>query len=324
MATYSWSVPASDVISGATYIKDTDNKIQNTMNDLADFVNGSGNHTGQGLTYDLVDKASVQTITGQKTFTQPIIADVQGNVIGQVSGNIDTATALETPRNITLTGDVSGSASFNGTADAIINATISVSSHGHAISDISLLQDALDAKQDAATAVSTTSPQLLLNGDYYRLSSSTTYASLSQASMSIYRGDGVADTIGVPNTGLVLMNKVNVLDTTNTGTVTSSVSTSIFGGKTPSFVSYEIRAFGGTYYDVRAFGVAAGNASDGTKLVLGTNADDTDQGQVSNLRAASSFVLPFQSAQQFYIEFVGQFATGTTPRVIVDVVGYQL
>ena len=76
MATYSWSVPNGNIITGSTYIKDTDNKIQDTMNDLADFVNSSGAYTGQGLLFDYVDKANNQTITGIKTFSNGLIGNV--------------------------------------------------------------------------------------------------------------------------------------------------------------------------------------------------------------------------------------------------------
>lgn len=88
MSTYTWSIPAGKEITGSTYLKDTDNYLGDTINDLVDFVNGEGLHENQGMTYDFVDKASDQTVTGVKTFTQEII------------GNINTATKLKTPRKI--------------------------------------------------------------------------------------------------------------------------------------------------------------------------------------------------------------------------------
>lgn len=107
MATYSWSVPTGNIITGNTYIKDTDNKIQDTMDDLADFVNSSGAYTGQGLMFDYVNKASNQTITGVKTFSNGLI----GNITGNITGNADTATKWTTSRSITLSGDVTGTVS---------------------------------------------------------------------------------------------------------------------------------------------------------------------------------------------------------------------
>ena len=146
MATYSWSVPTGNIITGSTYIKDTDNKIQDTMDDLADFVNSSGAYTGQGLMFDYVDKANNQTITGVKTFSNGLIGNVTGNVTGTVSGNSGTATKLATARTITLAGDVTGSVSFDGSANASITTTVGDDSHNHSIAYIAGLQTALDGK----------------------------------------------------------------------------------------------------------------------------------------------------------------------------------
>ena len=98
MATYTWSIPSGKEITGSTYLKDTDNYLGDTINDLVDFVNGEGVHLNQGMTYDFVDKATDQTITGKKTYTQDI------------AGNIDTATKLKTARKI-------NGFAFDGTAD---------------------------------------------------------------------------------------------------------------------------------------------------------------------------------------------------------------
>lgn len=62
-----------------------------------------------------------QTITGVKTFTQPIV----GNLTGNVTGNSTTATTLATARTFDLSGDVTGVAqSFNGSANIVIPSTI--------------------------------------------------------------------------------------------------------------------------------------------------------------------------------------------------------
>ena len=49
---------------------------------------------------------------------------ITADLVGDVTGNADTATALETSRTIELTGDVTGSVSFNGTANVQISTTI--------------------------------------------------------------------------------------------------------------------------------------------------------------------------------------------------------
>ena len=48
--------------------------------------------------------------------------------VGDLTGNADTATALETARTIQVSGDVAGSASFDGTADINISTTIQANS----------------------------------------------------------------------------------------------------------------------------------------------------------------------------------------------------
>jgi vacuolar-type H+-ATPase subunit E/Vma4 len=49
---------------------------------------------------------------------------VTADLVGNVTGNADTATALETARTISLTGDATGSVSFDGTANAQITVTL--------------------------------------------------------------------------------------------------------------------------------------------------------------------------------------------------------
>ena len=49
------------------------------------------------------------------------------------TGNAATATMLQTARTISLTGDVTGSASFNGSANVSITATVADNSHNHSV-----------------------------------------------------------------------------------------------------------------------------------------------------------------------------------------------
>jgi hypothetical protein len=52
---------------------------------------------------------------------------ITANLTGDVTGNADTATALETSRTITLGGDLSGSVSFDGSANVTLTATVASS-----------------------------------------------------------------------------------------------------------------------------------------------------------------------------------------------------
>lgn len=65
-----------------------------------------------------------------------------------ISGNAGTATKLATARTISLTGDVTGSVSFDGSANASITATVADDSHNHTIANVDGLQTALNVKSD--------------------------------------------------------------------------------------------------------------------------------------------------------------------------------
>lgn len=52
---------------------------------------------------------------------------VTADIVGSLTGNADTATALETARTIQLTGDVTGSVSFDGTSNVQISTTLDAS-----------------------------------------------------------------------------------------------------------------------------------------------------------------------------------------------------
>jgi hypothetical protein len=85
----------------------------------------------------------------------------------------DTALGADkwnTARTITLGGDLSGSVSFDGASNFILNATVLDDSHAHVIGNVTGLQTALDAKLDAtANAVSAskwaTARTITVNGD---------------------------------------------------------------------------------------------------------------------------------------------------------------
>ena len=68
--------------------------------------------------------------------------------INDAVSSADQATRLATARDIALSGDVTGSASFDGSADITITATVADDSHNHIISNVDGLQTALDGKLD--------------------------------------------------------------------------------------------------------------------------------------------------------------------------------
>ncbi|WP_285050019.1 phage baseplate protein [Lactococcus garvieae] len=78
---------------------------------------------------DLVDKSTNQTIAGIKTFTSTIV--------GNISGNAESATKLKTAQKVTLTGDASGSATFDGTQAVGLATTLATVSQNDTTSSVS-------------------------------------------------------------------------------------------------------------------------------------------------------------------------------------------
>ena len=92
---------------------------------------------------------------GSETFVASTFeGNLTGNVTGDVTGNADTATTLATARTISLTGDVSGSTSFDGSGNVSITATVADDSHNHTISNIDGLQTEIDTKAELAGSAS--------------------------------------------------------------------------------------------------------------------------------------------------------------------------
>jgi hypothetical protein len=124
-----WSIETSadhttlDLKKGTTYLRITD----------------GGSLTGANLTID----ADLFPTSGD-----PIALDT--------TGNAGTATAWETGRTITLTGDVTGtSTAFDGSSDLSFAVTVEDDSHNHTIANVDNLQTGLDAKAALDGAVFT-------------------------------------------------------------------------------------------------------------------------------------------------------------------------
>ena len=69
--------------------------------------------------------------TSGQTYTLPTTGGTIALTSSNITGNAATATKLATARTISLTGDCSGSASFNGSANASISVTVADDSHNH-------------------------------------------------------------------------------------------------------------------------------------------------------------------------------------------------
>jgi microcystin-dependent protein len=122
------AVPATSLTGTVADARLPSNIVRSTRSITA----GSGISGGGDLTADrsiAVDATVIrttgnQTLGGTKTFSDPIMGNLTGTVSGSLSGNASTATALQTSRTIFISGQATGSVSFDGTADISIPITL--------------------------------------------------------------------------------------------------------------------------------------------------------------------------------------------------------
>lgn len=76
-----------------------------------------------------------------------------------ISGNAASANKLSTARSISLAGDLTGNASFDGTSNITITGVVADDSHNHIIGNVDGLQAALDAKAPTTNPVFLGTPQ---------------------------------------------------------------------------------------------------------------------------------------------------------------------
>lgn len=125
--------------SEINYLDGATSNIQSQLNSKA--ASSHGTHVTYGTT---APKANGAAAVG--TATTVSRSDHVHPLQTTVSGNAGTATKLATARTISLAGDVTGSASFDGSANASITATVADDSHNHVISNVDGLQSVLNAK----------------------------------------------------------------------------------------------------------------------------------------------------------------------------------
>ena len=172
---YNTAVDKIKVYDGTTWVT-----VGNTNEEIHDVI-GSLITAGSGINvnYDdpndqlIISNTGVLSLAG--TANEVLVSASAGNITvslpdtinADTTGNAATATALQNARTIALTGDVSGSASFNGTSDITITATV--------LSDSVAL--GTDTTGDYVASVSGTANEIEVTGT----------------------GEGAAVTIGLPN-----------------------------------------------------------------------------------------------------------------------------
>ncbi len=226
------------------------------------------------------------------------------------TGNANTASSLQTARTIALSGDVSGSASFNGGSNVTISATVADDSHNHVVSNVDGLQSSLDAKASLSGATFTGEVQINARLDIG--------APGNDHEIRIYKTDNnVSDHIQFYN-GTTRIGEIGCQDTSWLR-INQLTNTNIY---TPRY----IRADEGFFVDGTSKGInGSGNFIGGTiagasdyATLLRSNANDTAtgiltfnaacRGQVDALSSASSITPNFNNSNNFSVTL----ATNTT------------
>ncbi len=139
-ATYINGLVASNPTSSDN-ISDGDNHIRLIKSAIkATFPNVTGAVSG---THTAINSAvtTANTATTANSANSVVLRDASGNfsagtVTAALAGNATTATTLQTARTISLSGDVSGSVSFNGSQNVDITAVVADDSHSHIVGNI--------------------------------------------------------------------------------------------------------------------------------------------------------------------------------------------
>jgi hypothetical protein len=95
--------------------------------------------------YDSTPTGTINMADSSVSLATLLVGTLEGNVTGNLTGNADTATALASGRNFSITGDVTASAiSFDGTGNVALNAAITAGSIVNA--DINATANIADTK----------------------------------------------------------------------------------------------------------------------------------------------------------------------------------
>ena len=192
------------------------------------------NDSGFITTSDIPEGAAASTTTPKVAGTAAIgteLAFARGDHVHpaqtSVSGNAGTATKLATARTITLSGDVSGSTTFDGSGDVTITATVADDSHNHTISNVDGLQAALDGK---AASSHTHSAYVNQNAFSKVVVGSTTVAADSATdTLTLVAGSNVTLTPDATNDKITIAATYNAATTSTAGLMSAADKTKIDG-----------------------------------------------------------------------------------------------
>ena len=133
------------------------------------------------------------------------VTGLQATLDGKLgaSANAVSASKLATARTISLAGDLSGSVSFNGTANVTLTAAVADDSHAHVIANVDGLQAALDAKASLTSPGLTGTPTAPTAASSTNTVQIATTAFVQQAIVDFGPGDMLKSSYDADNDGKV-------------------------------------------------------------------------------------------------------------------------
>ena len=154
------SVTLTDLASGTltvVVVDDSHNHIISNIDDLQNTLDLKAPLASPALTgTPTAPTATAGTNTTQVATTAFVTTAISNKT--SITGNAATATKLSTARTISLSGDATGSITFDGSANSDIVVTVVDDLHNHVISNVDGLQDALDLKAPLASPALTGTP----------------------------------------------------------------------------------------------------------------------------------------------------------------------
>ena len=238
-----------------------------------------------------------------------------------VGGAANSANKLATARTISLSGDVTGSASFDGSGDVSITTIINDDSHNHTIANIDNLQSSLDAKQATVTGGATTITNSNLTANRALISNGSGKVAVSAVtSTELDYLDGVTSNVqaqldgksptshthsyaGSSSVGGSATSAVK-LDTNTAGDANTPVYFS--GGKPVACTSLDLNTSGSS-------ASCTGNSATATKLQtartigLGTGVTGT----ATSFDGAGNITIPVTNLKEAYLTWGGKNLSGS-------------
>lgn len=255
----------------------------------------------QALDADLTAIAGLGGTSGflKKTAANTWSLDTNSYLL--TTGNAASATKLQTARTISMGGDLTGSANFDGSANITITASVSDDSHNHVIGNVDGLQTALDAKLDVdnptitgvltVPATATRDKLRVWNSSTYTIGMTNTftfgplgtdYAMTFQMSNTATRGWWWGHSAHTAAQGAMALNTDGKLSVAHSLRLGYGESDTTVPGAT-----YSLDVSGSAYASGGFVGALTGNASTATKLATARTINGTSFNGSANITTAN-------------------------------------